>query len=347
MMTDMLDTSTLTLMHQELAEAPQVSARLLTTQSPHFAAMADHLRASPPDLIMTNARGSSDHASVFGKYLFMQRLGIPVLSGSPSLSSIYGQVLRLNNALCISVSQSGQSPDIVETARAAVRSGARTCAFTNSPNSSLARVCERTVDLSAGTEKSVAATKSYIASLVAYLALIGHWQDETLLNDLEVLPDGLAEAISLDWSDALPVLRDCSGLFVIGRGAGLGIANEAALKFKETCQIHAEAFSSAECSHGPLAMVGPRFPALIFVQNDAARDGTIALGQRMVDMGAPVLVAGADLPGAIRLPTVDVVPAVQLVTMIQSFYKMVADLAILRGQNPDAPPALKKVTETR
>jgi len=338
---------TSTLMHKEAAESANAVERLLTSQKKSLLELADRLRKSEPELIVTNARGSSDHASVFGKYVMMQRLGVPVLSASPSLTSIYGRQLHLENALCISVSQSGQSPDIVDTARAASLSGARTVAFTNAPDSRLSRVSDNTIDLSAGPEKSVAATKSFIASMAAYLALLAHWRDPELLSAVEALPVELAHAANLDWSDALNVLRDCKGLFVIGRGPSLGIANEAALKFKETCQIHAESFSSAECSHGPLAMVGPNFPALVFVQNDEARDGTIALCKRMIEMGAPVMTVGVQIRGAICLPTLDLRAELQPLIMIQSFYKMVADLAVMRGQNPDAPPALKKVTETR
>ena len=335
-----------TLMHLETAEAPDAVRKLLRDEAGKFGQIAGTLKTRPPKLIVTNARGTSDHASVFGKYLLMTRSGVPTFSGSPAVTSVYRRRLAVEDALCVSVSQSGQSPDIVNTARAMAESGASTLTFTNSPESPLARASDYTVDLRAEAEKSVAATKSCIASLAAYLALTAYWCDPALKSHLSELPDLLDAANQLSWSDAFRILTNCHGLYVIGRGPSLGVANEMALKFKETCQLHAEAFSAAECPHGPLTLVGPDFPVILLVQDDESRDSTLALGERMIGLGAPVIVAGADLRGAICLPTVEACSDFAPVAMLQTFYTAVADLALLRGRSPDTPPALSKVTET-
>ena len=336
-----------TLMHQEAAETANIIARLSKTNGKLFAQLGARLRKSPPRAVITNARGSSDHAALYAKYLISTAVGIPVVSAPPSISSVYERDMAVADWLCLSISQSGKSPDIVRTAESMKRSGALTLALINEGASLLATVSDIEIPLLAGPEKSVAATKSYIASLVTCLWIVAEWtQDTELLSEIERLPELLDKAWQLDWSSPLNQLVDCSGLFVIGRGLGLGIANEAALKFKETCQIHAEAFSAAECSHGPLALLGPKFPALVFSQSDASEHSVRQLVARMQTMDAPVYLAGSSIEGTISLPTLKAHPAIQPILMIQSFYRAVADLSLERGLNPDRPPALKKVTET-
>jgi len=336
-----------TLMHREAAEAADAVQRLTDSNRSRFVQLGKTLRQNPPRAVITNARGSSDHASVYAKYLISTRLGLPVASATPSISSVYGRDTNVKDWLCLSVSQSGKSPDIVATAQSMKRTGAYTVALVNAPGSPLAAASDLEISLQAGPELSVAATKSYITSLVGILWLVAEWtEDSELTEQILRLPDMLREAWTLDWSSHFEKLKDCHGLFVIGRGPGLGIANEAALKFKETCQIHAESFSAAECSHGPLALLGPEFPALIFSQSDASQVSVNSLASRMIDLNAPVYLAGSTTPGSTILPTLQAHPAIQPVLMIQSFYRAVADLSLGLGLNPDQPPALKKVTET-
>jgi glucosamine--fructose-6-phosphate aminotransferase (isomerizing) len=201
--------------------------------------------------------------------------------------------------------------------------------------------------LSAGPETSVAATKSYIASLSALLHLVAAWSDEQeLLDALRSAPDLMARAWNLDWSPALPLLEGASNLFVIARGVGLAVAQEAALKCKETCGLHAESFSGAEVRHGPQALLGRDFPALLLAQEDETRAGLEALGKELVERGVQVAAAGADVPGAIALPTLKAHPAVAPLLLAQSFYRLANAVAIARGMDPDSPPHLQKVTRT-
>jgi glucosamine--fructose-6-phosphate aminotransferase (isomerizing) len=201
--------------------------------------------------------------------------------------------------------------------------------------------------MAAGPETSVAATKSYIASLSAIVHLVACWtSDQTLINSLMRAPDQLEQAWNLPWGTALPILQPANNLFVLGRGYGLGVAQEAALKFKETCGLHAEAFSAAEVKHGPMALVGRGFPVLILSQNDESRSGVEKLAAEFLARGADVLMAGASATGAVALPTVASHAVIEPLLMVQSFYRMIATLAPARGFDPDRPPHLNKVTET-
>ena len=306
------------------------------------------LRALNPRAVVTCARGSSDHAATFAKYLVETRLGVLTSSASPSVSSVYGVMQDLRDCLFMTISQSGRSPDLVSAARAAKAAGAKVLALVNADDSPLAEVADFLLPLSAGPEKSVAATKSYIASLSAIVHLVAAWtEDATLLAALQSTPDALARAWQLDWNAALPILRDTRHLFVIARGVGLGIAQEAALKCKETCHLHAEAFSGAEVRHGPQALLSANFPALIFTQADETRDDLETLARELIARDVKVMIAGNPVAGAIVLPMIDAHPVIQPLLLAQIFYKLANALSVASGHDPDHPPYLRKVTETR
>ncbi len=305
------------------------------------------LRALKPRAVVTCARGSSDHAATFAKYLVETRLGVLTSSASPSVSSVYGVKQDLRDCLFMAISQSGRSPDLVSAARAAKAAGAKVLALVNADDTPLAEVADFHLPLSAGPEQSVAATKSYIASLAAIVHLVAAWtEDSTLLDALKSAPDALAEAWQLDWSAAMPILRDTRHLFVIARGVGLGIAQEAALKCKETCHLHAEAFSGAEVRHGPQALLSEDFPALIFTQADETRDDLEALARDLIARDVRVMIGGSSVAGAAVLPTIDAHPTIQPMLLAQSFYQLANALAVARGHDPDRPPHLRKITET-
>jgi glucosamine--fructose-6-phosphate aminotransferase (isomerizing) len=203
------------------------------------------------------------------------------------------------------------------------------------------------VPLHAGPERSVAATKSYIASLSCIAQLVANWtEDRRLLATLPQIPDLLTRAWECDWTSGVETLRGAVNLFVVARGFGLGIAQEAALKLKETCALHAEAFSSAEVKHGPMALVREGFPVLMFTQRDDTRAGIQELAAEFASRGARVLIAGAEATGAISLPAIASHPVLEPLLAIQSFYRMANELALARGLDPDRPPHLHKVTET-
>lgn len=339
-----------TQMHAEAAEGPDVAQRQLEDLAEAMERLGRAVRALDPPFVITCGRGSSDHAATFAKYLIETRVRTPVASFAPSTSSIYHTAWRkLEGSLFLVLSQSGRSPDLVASAKAAREAGALVVAIVNEADSPLADVSELTIPMLAGPERSVAATKSFIASLLVLVRLVAEWtKDEALKKVLAHAPASLRQAWSRDWSPAVGALCDADHLYVIGRGLGLGIAQEAALKLKETCGLHAEAYSAAEVRHGPMALVGKDFPALMLVPNDEAANVFGPLARDLVEQGAGVFVAGGAVPGAMSLPVVeDADPALAPILAIQSFYRMAAQLSVARGFDPDRPPHLRKVTETR
>ncbi|WP_374944926.1 SIS domain-containing protein [Sphingomonas sp.] len=329
-----------TLMWREAAEAPAAVARLSRNRDA-LATLTHRLRAAPPPLVVTCARGSSDHAATFAKYLMETALSVPVASFAPSISSIYHATPRLDGALCLAISQSGRSPDLLAAAGAARAAGAHLVAMVNVEGAPLAGLADTMLPLQAGPERSVAATKSLATAMAGILSLVAEWSGREALRDaVEAAPDALARAWELDWGAAVDLLQDARGLFVTGRGIGLAAAQEAALKLKETCGIHAEAFSAAELRHGPLTLIGPDFPVIAFRQADGTEASVDALTATAVAQGGRVLVAGRDLP-VTDAPTV-----LQPLCQILSFYRATAELAVRRGRDPDRSTALSKVTET-
>ena len=337
------------LMLSEAREAPQAVSRLLAENAALCRDLGARLRALAPSFAVSCARGSSDNAATFAKYLFEIRLGVVTASVGPSIRSVYAAAPNMRDALFFAVSQSGRSPDLLHLAEAARAGGALTLAIVNDTDSPLAEICEITLPLHAWPERSVAATKSWICSLAAILQLAAHWADDRqLLAALERLPDDLEKAASQDWSPAVQKLGGADNLFVVGRGIGLALAQEAALKLKEICGIHAEALSAAELMHGPLALTGPDFPVLVFSQHDEAYQSVADLIAALVARGVPVITAGPTPGGdCLMLPCdASLSPFTTPVALIQSFYPVAEAVARLRGRDPDRPPHLKKVTET-
>ena len=338
---------TTTAMFREAAEASDVVRRQIAENAIDAARIGATLRAMNPRAVVTCARGSSDHAATYAKYLIESYTKTVTSSAAPSLSSVYDTTVDLRGVLFIAISQSGQSPDLLAAVERAKQCGAFVLALTNSSRSPLAQTADALLPLHAGPEKSVAATKSFIASMSAIVHMLASWtQDRTLTTALMNASEHLAQAWQCDWSAAIPALRDAVNLFVIGRGYGLGAAQEAALKLKETCGLHAEAFSSAEVKHGPMVLVREGFPVLMLSQSDETRTGMRTLARDFIARNAKVFVAGFDADGAPTLPTVQSHPVIEPMLMVQSFYKFVNALALERGLNPDTPPHLNKVTET-
>jgi glucosamine--fructose-6-phosphate aminotransferase (isomerizing) len=335
-------------MLEEARAAPEAIARLLAVDEARYATLGSDLRDKPPQSILTIARGSSDHAAHYMAYLVMARLGRLVTSLPMSLVTLYQSRLPQEGLLSLAFSQSGQSDDLVVPTRFFRDGGARTVAFVNDTASPLADVAQWVFDVHAGAEESVAATKSYIAQLVAGARLIAAWQDDQALQQaLNTIPGALRHAVQQPWQRGVDSLIDADRLFVVSRGLGLAVAMEAALKFKEVCGIQAEAFSGAELRHGPMALVDPGYPLLVFAPRGPAQPGLLALAEELRRRGARVLLAAPpeaspDLP-LVTSDAEDLDPIVA----IQSFYPMVEALARARGRDPDAPPHLAKVTVTR
>jgi glutamine---fructose-6-phosphate transaminase (isomerizing) len=338
-------------MHAEAAEAWEAVERFLAANRDAITGIGASLRESPPTVAITCARGSSDHAATYGKYLIETLTGVVTSSAAPSVSTMYAAAPRSKSEpsrrLCIAISQSGKSPDLLSAVSAQREAGARVIALVNEEGSPLEDLADDLLLLKAGPEKSVAATKSYIVSLAGLAALVAAWADDAALQAaVESLPGRLREAFALDWSPAIQPLLEASNLFVIGRGYSFGIAQEAALKLKETCGLHAECFSAAEVKHGPMAIVGEGFPVLAFAGSDEAGRDVRETAALFEERGARVSIADPTREAG-RLPAIAAHAAIEPILMIQSFYRFAAQLSVARGFDPDRPPFLNKVTRTK
>ena len=336
------------LMLREAMSAGDCVALQLSQDVERYAQLGRTLRSTNFNSAVTVARGSSDHASGYVAYLIMSRMGRLVTSLPMSLVTLYKSPLVTQGTLAIAISQSGQSPDVVEPIKYFRDGGATTVALVNDADSPLAQSAAWSMPLHAGKEQSVAATKSFITSLVAGARLVAEWQnDDELKAGLAALPDDLRAASTVDWSAALPVLAPARNIMVVGRGISFPIALEAALKFKETSALQAEAFSGAEIKHGPMALIEDGYPLLIFATRGPAQAGLVALATEMRGRGARVLLAAPDdVPERDLTLPVAATPDLDPIVAIQAFYVMAAHLSKARGMDPDRPRHLSKVTRT-
>ena len=336
-------------MAAEIREAPEAVERQGGALRAPLADLVARLQRRPPRVVVTCARGSSAHAATFGKHLIERYLGIPVAAAAPSVTTVYGERLRLDGELFLAVSQSGRSDDLVEFAASAKGAGAVTVALVNATDSPLAAACDVVLPMAAGPELSVGATKTVVASMAALLRLAAAWTGKAAFQAITArLPERLRQATELDWSEPLPALREAESLVAIGRGPTLAIAREASLKLKETANLHAEAFSGAEFLHGPVTLVSKRYPILVFMPNDEAAPGLARLAADLRGKGAALFVAepGEAAPG--RLPALEPDgPEADAICLLQSFYGMAMRLAGQRGLDVDRPRHLQKVTRTR
>jgi glutamine---fructose-6-phosphate transaminase (isomerizing) len=334
-------------MFSEAAQAPAAVRAQLQANAARIANLAGRLRHARPRALVTCARGSSDHAATFARYLVETRLGVLTSSAAPSVSSVYAATPDLSGTVMLAISQSGASPDLLASVRSARAAGAHIVALVNAESSPLAQLADDVIPLGAGPERSVAATKSFITSLSAVVQLVASWAgDDDLAAALAQAPAQLERAWGQDWGAALAPLRTATSLYVVGRGLGLAVAQEAALKLKETCALHAEAVSAAELRHGPMALVRPGFPLLVFAQNDETRAGIEQLAADLARESAVVLLAGSSVAGTTELPTQAAHPVIEPLLFTQSFYRLANALSLARGGDPDRPPHLNKVTET-
>jgi glucosamine--fructose-6-phosphate aminotransferase (isomerizing) len=336
-------------MEAELSESSDAVARQIRAIEAPLANLLQLLKRNPPSFVLTSARGSSAHAATFGKHLIERHLGIPVAAFAPNIATIYKQRLQLEGQLFVTVSQSGRSDDLIESTAMARAAGALTVAIVNDVASPLARSSEVVLPMAAGPELSVAATKSFVTSLSAWLHVVAAWAG---LDDMRAaiarLPDRLAAATELDWSRALKPLREATSLVSLGRGPTLAIAREAALKLKETSNLHAEAFSGAEFRHGPIALVEPSYPVIVFMPTDAAAAGLQLLAADLQRKNATVLRTHHGRADADCLPALAPDHAdTDAVCLIQTFYGLAIRLAQHRGTDIDLPRHLQKVTRTR
>jgi glutamine---fructose-6-phosphate transaminase (isomerizing) len=328
----------MSMMAAEAREAPDAAARFLDRNASALAELGARLRRTSPPVVLTSARGSSDNAAGYFKYLCEITMGVPCASIGASVISVFGGRLKAADALCLTISQSGQSPDILALQDAAKTAGAISVAIVNVEDSPAARNADICLALHAGEERSVAATKSFIVSCVAGAAIVAHWSgDAHLLSAVARMPQTLADAGRLSWDGFTGFAADAGSMFVLGRGPSFPIAQETALKLKETCAIHAEAYSVAEVMHGPWELMEAGFPVLVYSPADAARETTREAVEKMRRAGADVRVVEDAASGHLLLDPL---------VMIQTGYLEIERLATALGRDPDRPRLLKKVTET-
>lgn len=349
-------------MRDEIREQPEALTRTLDAAIPQLRELQAKLKADRPRFIVLAARGTSDNAATFGRYLLELTTGIPVSLAAPSIYTLYEKPIDLRDALVVAVSQSGESTDTNRVLEVAKAAGATTIGITNEPDSSMAKLAEFSILVRAHRERSVAATKTYTGQLLAFYLLAHALGGAIALDDLKRLPDFTAQALTIE--DVIVSraerYRFMDHAVVIGRGLNYANAFEFALKLMETSYVVAERFSTADLLHGPIAMVEASFPSFVFAPAGVTWPGMRDMLTRLGDLKAETLVvtdqSQRELPSGLRsvivpadllyrgddLPA-DVYTAIPYIVPAQLF---AAALAEVKGLNPDQPRTLSKVTRT-
>nr|WP_179725520.1 SIS domain-containing protein [Saccharopolyspora hordei] len=333
-------------MAAEIAEQPRVLADLVR-RAGEFRAIAEQLVRARPRFVLFAARGSSDNAALYGKYLVEVLLGLPAGLVSPSTTTLYGAEPDLSDVALVTVSQSGGSPDLVEVTEQAARRGAFTVAVTNTPDSPLGAVAQHTAALGAGAERAVAATKTYSATLLALHLLVTGARGGPALSADRVgeLAQSCLDTGAERVVEAAHRLRFADRVITTARGYSLATAHEAALKLAETSYLVTRAYSGADLLHGPIAAVGPETAVLAVT---GTGPGGAAMAEPLARLGAQraeVLRIGSD-DGA-QLPVPAVPEELSPVLEVLPLQRLAWELATSRGYDPDRPAGLRKVTETR
>lgn len=336
------------LMQAEIAEQPQALARLLGDRAT-VDEVAARIRAAAPRFVLLAARGTSDHAALYAKYLIETTLGLPCGLASTSVYTAYDRHPDLEGVLWVAVSQSGGSPDLVESTERARAGGAITLSVTNTSDSPLGRASELRLDVLAGPERSVAATKTYTSSLLALWLLVRAWAGLDARPADRLVADVHA-ALTTDVDEVVSRYRFVDKVVTTSRGYAYPTAREAALKLMETCYLSAHAYSGADLLHGPLAMVDQDRPVIAIVPEGpggrALQPVLAALRERGADLClvAPATIAH-EASARIVLPTgmdEQLAPIAQIVPL----QRLACAMALGRGFDPDQPRGLKKVTQT-
>lgn len=344
----------MTIMRDEILEQPDVVARLAADFEPYREA-AREARDSGARFVLYAARGTSDNAAVYGKYLATVLAGVPAGLAAPSAATVYGATIDYHECLMIGVSQSGETPDVVECLSQARAAGAYTLAITNAGDSVLARAAHRALVTGAGEERAVAATKTYTSQLAALAAFWAAWVDDRALAAALAadVPAAMESAFACEETvrGIAARLSHADQLIVVGRGFNYATALEAALKIKETCYVAAMPFSSAELRHGPIAMVEPRYPVLLFAPVGAARVGVLELQSDLRHRGAETYVIADETTAVAEATTVVALPktvpeALSPLTAVIPAQLLALHLSLVRGLDPDRPRGLSKITFT-
>jgi len=342
-------------LYDEINEQPEVIARLIAEESISIARIADELRQRPIRYILIAARGTSDNAATYGKYLFASVIGLPVALAAPSLYTIYHTPPHTSqDALVIGISQSGESPDIVAVVDEARQQGASTLAITNELDSPLARSAEYAIACHAGKETSVAASKTYTAQLTALALLATYWSgEEERKSQIQRLPQAMGKTLTLRdvIRERVARYRYMNTCLVLGRGYNYGTALEIALKMKELSYVLIEAYSTADFKHGPIAVIVQGFPVILVAPAGEVYPDMLALARELVEKGAE-LIAISDRSETLEIA---ITPLQLPVTVPEWLSPMVCvipgqllahDLTVAKGHDPDHPRGLRKITLT-
>lgn len=346
------DSAPTTVMAAEIAEQPQRLAQLMRrAEDGQFARAAEAIDVQRRPFAVIAARGTSDHAAIYLKHLLEVKLGIVVALASPSVFTVYRRSLRVEGALWIAISQSGGSPDLVEATRSARESGAFTVAVTNAADSDLARAVHLTIDIEAGPERAVPATKSYTSELLACWLLAEAMAGRDG-SGAAGLPARAAAAVAAPLPDGLVArLQDADRLVLVGRGYSYPTALEGALKFVETAHLGAQGFSGADLLHGPIGAVSAGDPVLAIVPEGPAGVSLLPVLDSLRAADADLTVVGSHRPDGFDgtlLPAGEDLPEdLAAITQIIPLQRLACELALARGLNPDAPRGLNKITRTR
>ncbi|HEX2945626.1 MAG TPA: SIS domain-containing protein [Clostridia bacterium] len=343
------------LMWEEILEGPNTIKRCMENNRRQLGRIVESIRESGADKIMIAARGTSDHAAVYAKYIMETTLGIPVSLAAPSVFTMYHCRLKLDKTLVIGISQSGKAADVLEVIRSANASGALTVSITNFSDSPLATETRYHLDCSAGLEKSVAATKTFLAQITLLAALTAEWSGNAeMLGKLQSIPDKIEKLISDSGEIAEKVQRyrymeEC---FVLARGVNYAIALESALKIQETCYVRAKAYATSDFYHGPYAMIENGMPVFVFAPSGPSLGDVKEMIGRLKESGAELIVISdveelkAQGDCSFSVPGIgdDVFSPFYNVAIAQMF---ACRLALAKGLNPDSPRSLSKVTITK
>ncbi|MGI9056878.1 MAG: SIS domain-containing protein [Pyrinomonadaceae bacterium] len=341
----------MSLMLDEIFEQPFVLEKTIKNESGKITDIGKVLHSKDIDLIVIAARGSSDNASLFGRYLLEITTGIPVSLSAPSVYTLYDAKINLSRALVIGVSQSGEGVDINQVLEKAKKSGAFTLGITNEENSSMAQIADETLLIHAGREKSVAATKTYTGQMPHFYLLAEALSEKKL--SIEKIPNYVSESLKHleEIENIVQRYLFMENCVVVGRGLNYGNSYELALKLMETCYVVAERFSSADFFHGPLAIVERRFPVILFAPQGVTNKSNLDLLERLKELHAdsfsitndPNIAEHSSINLKLSDEIDEFLSPIPFIIPAQMFAALLAEA---KGINPDEPRSLSKVTKT-
>ncbi len=345
----------MTYMWNEILEQPEVLQRCVNSNEKTILNIVKDIKSRNINSIVIAARGTSDHAGIYAKYIIESLIGIPVSLAAPSIFTIYGKKMKLNNSLVIGLSQSGKAADVLEVIKSANESNALTLTITNDTESPLAKQAQYHLFCDAGIEKSVAATKTFTSEMMLAAQLVAQWSgDEQFKNQLAQVPANLSKIFQQENNITHKVqrYRFISECFVLSRGINYPIALESALKIQETSYVRARAYATSDFHHGPFAMIDKDMLAIIYAPNGPSHKDEIEMISKIKGSGAEVLIVSNNKEllesedFTFEIPQTDN-------DMISPFYNVViaqmfaCKLSLCRGLNPDSPRGLNKITITK